>query len=257
MRNLNYYGMYYSEVVTNQVKSDFLLIKMNKINLEFEPSVHRIIEIVEATGGFFEALKNSKDHIKTAIDSITNTKYPEDPSGPVAYADNTLVNKLLTNGWQNAEFYDEDYDENKFNIIIQKISEDGIPKLSEWERNQYFGKIRSFLNIYQIINLLCSFLNENLIDRLFFNIVMTRIKKTYGKKEIMPGTFRRENVLGNFHKNHINNVKSEPKKYGTSFLLSDWINIKWEKMSMNMKNHLFQDLCLWVLKASLVNTQMA
>ena len=54
---------------------------MNKINLEFEPSVHRIIEIVEATADF-EALKNSKDHIK-AIDSITNTKYPEDPSGPV------------------------------------------------------------------------------------------------------------------------------------------------------------------------------
>ena len=46
-------------MVSNQIKSDFLLLKLHVDNqtgeeVKFQPSIHRIMEIVKAMGGFFQ-----------------------------------------------------------------------------------------------------------------------------------------------------------------------------------------------------------
>ena len=77
-------------------------------NLKISPSIHRIIEIVEATGGYFMALKEGAQHLKNASEAIKEqlTKNPR-RTRAYLYAHNRLVNKLVTNGWQNAQYYND------------------------------------------------------------------------------------------------------------------------------------------------------
>ena len=44
MNSLNYYGMYFSEVISNQIKSDYIFIKLceDGTKLTFKPSTSRI-----------------------------------------------------------------------------------------------------------------------------------------------------------------------------------------------------------------------
>ena len=153
---LNYHGMFFSEQVANQVKSNliFINLQINDGKPEFFPSRHRINEFCEMMEIYKQSINPAQ--IRRLNEKMELAKQPEpavEQSAKATYYNKAIyANKFFLGGWQNVAQH--------YNIENAKAT------------------------MFYILNKLCRYLNNHAIHRLFFNIVMNKIYlERYKKKE--------------------------------------------------------------------------
>tara|TARA_B100001094_G_scaffold43533_1_gene38293 strand:- start:6489 stop:8765 length:2277 start_codon:yes stop_codon:yes gene_type:complete len=157
MFKINYYGYYLSEGKANSVKSDHLFVKLEKNNdtIKFSPSITRIRQFNEELFAWANCFNQKKIE---KLDSIIE-KRPQKGSenqDNIIYKDPGLSSKWLPKGARNISGYCDD-----INALIG-------------EKNMVY-----------ILNILCHYLNKDILNRIIFNILMTRIYR-YKKSKAMP-----------------------------------------------------------------------
>ena len=146
MFNINYYGYYLSEGKANSVKSDHLFIKLEKENnsIKFSPSIHRVQEF----NNELFAWANCFDKIKCEeLDSEIRNRTKKDKEGDdnIIYKEPGLSSKWIPKGVRMLSGYCTD-------------------------TNKDIGKE----NMLHILEILCHYLNKDILHRIIFNIIMTR-----------------------------------------------------------------------------------
>ena len=144
---LNYHGMFFSEQVANQVKSNMIFIKLKITDNkpEFFPSEHRIDEFCTMMDLYRQAIDSEKIRLlkaqmKKARQEEDHTRQAEQET---YYNVAQYTDKFFIGGWQNLGLY--------YNVDNAKAT------------------------MIFILEKLCSYLNNHTIHRLFFNIVMNKI----------------------------------------------------------------------------------
>lgn len=158
---LNYHGMFFSEQVANQVKSNLIFIRLQIKDgkPKFSPSFHRIEEFCKMMEIYKQSINTEK--ISELNAKMELAKQPESPGEQVLkdtyYNTAQYTNKFFLGGWQN------------------------VP--------QYYNIENAQATMNYILNQLCHYLNQHAIHRLFFNIVMNKIYLTRYKKKIGKGAY--------------------------------------------------------------------
>ena len=146
MFNINYYGYYLSEGKANSVKSDHLFIKLEKENnsIKFSPSIHRVQEFnneLFAWANCFD--KNKCEELDSEISK--RTKKDKEGDKNIIYKEPGLSSKWIPKGVRMLSGYCTD-------------------------TNKDIGKE----NMLRILEILCRYLNKDILNRIIFNIIMTR-----------------------------------------------------------------------------------
>lgn len=158
MFKINYYGYYLSEGKANSVKSDHLFVKLKRYEdntIKFSPSITRIRQFNEELFAWANCFNREKI---VKLDSIIK-KRPQKGSenqDNIIYKDPGLSSKWLPKGARNISGYCDD-----INALIG-------------EKNMVY-----------ILDILCHYLNKDILNRIIFNILMTRIYR-YKKAKAMP-----------------------------------------------------------------------
>ena len=146
MFNINYYGYYLSEGKANSVKSDHLFIKLEKENnsIKFSPSIHRVQEFnneLFAWANCFD--KNKCEELDSEISK--RTKKDDEGDDNIIYKEPGLSSKWIPKGVRMLSGYcnDTNKDISKENMLF-------------------------------ILDILCHYLNKDILNRIIFNIIMTR-----------------------------------------------------------------------------------
>jgi len=146
MFNINYYGYYLSEGKANSVKSDHLFIKLEKENnsIKFSPSIHRVQEFnneLFAWANCFD--KNKCEELDSEISK--RTKKDDEGDNNIIYKEPGLSSKWIPKGVRMLSGYctDTNKDISKENMLF-------------------------------ILDILCHYLNKDILNRIIFNIIMTR-----------------------------------------------------------------------------------
>ena len=146
MFNINYYGYYLSEGKANSVKSDHLFIKLEKENnsIKFSPSIHRVQEFnneLFAWANCFD--KNKCEELDSEISK--RTKKDKEGDKNIIYKEPGLSSKWIPKGVRMLSGYctDTNKDISKENMLF-------------------------------ILEILCRYLNKDILNRIIFNIIMTR-----------------------------------------------------------------------------------
>ena len=144
---LNYHGMFFSEQVANQVKSNMLFIKLQIIDdkPKFSPSDHRIDEFCKMMNIYKQSI--NVVFIRRLKEEIAAAKEPEleaeQSEKKIYYNKAHYTDKFFLGGWQNVA--------------------------------EHYSKENAEATMKYILNQLCVELNKHTIHRLFFNIVMNKI----------------------------------------------------------------------------------
>jgi hypothetical protein len=159
MHNLNYYGIFLSEKVLNQVKSDYLFLNMNideKGVISFNPSKHRIQEWCDMVDFYKNSI--NFDAAKATESMLKETKKKETSNEQVYYNKNKFVNKFYKGGWENiVQFYDKKVAIYNMTLILSELCRNLNLKDPSGETMAY--------------------------DRIFYNIIMSKIfMKRYDSK---------------------------------------------------------------------------
>ena len=155
MFKINYYGYYLSEGKANSVKSDHLFVKLKRYEdntIKFSPSITRIRQFNEELFAWANCFNREKI---VKLDSIIK-KRPQKGSenqDNIIYKDPGLSSKWLPKGARNISGYCDD-----INALIG-------------EKNMVY--------------ILGHYLNKDILNRIIFNILMTRIYR-YKKAKAMP-----------------------------------------------------------------------
>ncbi len=160
MFDLKFEGMYFSEKLANQIKSNAVFLKLNFVPLDenneaaggtyiFQPSEHRIDEFCEMINIYKESIDSNK--ISRLQKKMMRSLQDEHRSSSTFYNKEKYVNKFFIDGWQNiGRHYDKDAAKNTMMYILNKL---------------------------------CDNLNKNLPHRLFFNLVMNKVLINRAKKK--------------------------------------------------------------------------
>lgn len=159
MHNLNYYGIFLSEKVLNQVKSDYLFLNMNideKGVISFNPSKHRIKEWCDMVDFYKKSINFTA--AKATESMLKETKKKETSNEQVYYNKNKFVNKFYKGGWENiVQFYDKKVAIDNMTLILSELCRNLNLKDPSGETMAY--------------------------DRIFYNIIMSKIfMKRYDSK---------------------------------------------------------------------------
>jgi len=147
--DLNYDGMYYSEKVSNQIKSNYMFLKLVFESIPgtdrgiyvFKPSEHRINEFCDMMQLYKESINSRK--ISGLKEVFSKTKNRERTSRTAFYNVEKYVDKFFIDGWQNIGLY--------------------------------YNRDNALQTMTHILTKLCETLNKNLVHRLFFNLVMNKV----------------------------------------------------------------------------------
>lgn len=160
MFDLKFEGMYFSEKLANQIKSNAVFLKLNFVPLDenneaaggtyiFQPSEHRIDEFCEMINIYKESIDSDK--ISRLQRKMFDSQQEEHSSSSRFYNKEKYVNKFFIDGWQNiGRHYDKDAAKNTMMYILNKL---------------------------------CDNLNKYLPHRLFFNLVMNKVLINRAKKK--------------------------------------------------------------------------
>ena len=162
MFKINYFGYYLSEGKANSVKSDHLFVKLKKYEdntIKFSPSITRIRQFNEELFAWANCFNREKI---VKLDSIIK-KRPQKGSenqDNIIYKDPGLSSKWLPKGARNISGYCDD-----INALIG-------------EKNMVY-----------ILDILCHYLNKDILNRIIFNILMTRIYRYKKSKAMLLGQY--------------------------------------------------------------------
>ena len=129
MFDLKFEGMYFSEKLANQIKSNVMFLKLNFVPLDedneaaggtyiFQPSEHRINEFCEMMDIYKESIDSNK--ISRLQKKMMRSLQDEHSSSNTFYNKEKYVNKFFIDGWQNiGSHYDKDATKNT-TIYIHK-----------------------------------------------------------------------------------------------------------------------------------------
>ena len=160
MFDLKFEGMYFSEKLANQIKSNAVFLKLNFVPLDenneaaggtyiFQPSEHRVDEFCEMINIYKESIDSDK--ISRLQRKMLDSQQEEHSSSSRFYNKEKYVNKFFIDGWQNiGGHYDKDAAKNTMMYILNKL---------------------------------CDNLNKYLPHRLFFNLVMNKVLINRAKKK--------------------------------------------------------------------------
>ena len=174
MFKINYYGYYLSEGKANSVKSDHLFVKLEKNNdtIKFSPSITRIRQFNKELFAWANCFNQDKIKILDSIIQKRPQKGSENQDN-IIYKDPGLSSKWLPKGARNISGNCDD-----INALIG-------------EKNMVY-----------ILDILCHYLNKDILNRIIFNILMTRIYR-YKKAKAMP--------LGQYTGPQPEETKTKPK----------------------------------------------
>jgi hypothetical protein len=167
MFDLKFEGMYFSEKLSNQIKSNAVFLKLNFVPLDknnhaaggtyiFQPSEHRIDEFCEMINIYKESIDSNK--ISGLQKKMMRSLQDEHSSSSTFYNKEKYVNKFFIDGWQNI--------------------------------GHYYNKDAAKNTMMYILNKLCENLNKYLPHRLFFNLVMNKVLINRAKKKEHKSQFR-------------------------------------------------------------------
>ena len=154
---LNYYGYFLSEGKANSIKTNFLFVKMSRGgddgSITFSPSKKAIYDFVDEIFSWFK---------------IYNTKYAKDL---LAKTNNRTRN-------QSGLVADDEKGGGHENVYNEVNLNHGWLSRG-WESSQHFTtddhKEIAKANMIYIIKNLCKYLNRDIENRIFFNIVMSQL----------------------------------------------------------------------------------
>ena len=160
MFDLKFEGMYFSEKLANQIKSNVMFLKLNFVPLDedneaaggtyiFQPSEHRIDEFCDMMDIYKESIDSGK--ISRLQKKMMRSQQDEHRSSSAFYNKEKYVNKFFIDGWQNIGLH--------------------------------YDKISAKKTMMYILNKLCEDLNKYLPHRLFFNLVMNKVLINRAKKK--------------------------------------------------------------------------
>jgi hypothetical protein len=162
MFKINYYGYYLSEGKANSVKSDHLFVKLKKYEdntIKFSPSITRIRQFNKELFAWANCFNQDKIKILDSIIEKRPQKGSENQDN-IIYKDPGLSSKWLPKGARNISGNCDD-----INALIG-------------EKNMVY-----------ILDILCHYLNKDILNRIIFNILMTRIYRYKKSKAMLLGQY--------------------------------------------------------------------